>query len=268
MDPWNGGTEWFPRSYFLSAISSRISAMLDRFMSPVLTLIFPQACRSCGANVESIRDGVACDACWDATHLFSTGDSICSKCGAFQGSNSDHAGSTSCGQCAEASYEFARAAGIYGKALAATVIELKKTPHLPVRARRAFLGALDRAEILETSLILPVPLSQRRLLERGFNQAEILANMASGHLRIQLNVHILKRKTHTPIHRAAMDKKARESTVRNAFDIRHRSLIEGKNILLIDDVFTSGATISACSKVLKKNGAGKVYAFTLARAVM
>ena len=64
-----------------------------------------------------------------------------------------------------------------------------------------------------------------------------------------------------------MDKKARDLTVRNAFEVVKPDSVTGKNILLVDDVFTSGATASYCAKVLKKNGAGKVYVFTLARAV-
>jgi predicted amidophosphoribosyltransferase len=64
-----------------------------------------------------------------------------------------------------------------------------------------------------------------------------------------------------------MDKKARELTVRNAFEVVRPKLINGKNIVLVDDVFTSGATASYCAKVLKKNGASRVNVFTLARAV-
>ncbi len=70
------------------------------------------------------------------------------------------------------------------------------------------------------------------------------------------------------MHRIGMDKKARELTVKNAFEITRPKLIEGKNVLLVDDVFTSGATASSCAKVLKKNGAVGVQVFTLARAVM
>ena len=77
----------------------------------------------------------------------------------------------------------------------------------------------------------------------------------------------LSRKIHTPIHRAAMDRKARDLTVRNAFEISRPKLVNGANVLLIDDVFTSGATASQCAKVLKKAGAKKVSVLTLARAV-
>jgi predicted amidophosphoribosyltransferase len=67
------------------------------------------------------------------------------------------------------------------------------------------------------------------------------------------------------MHRATMDNKARETSVKNAFEVKRPKLIEGENILLIDDVFTSGATVSNCAKVLKEKGAGKVYILTVAR---
>ena len=70
------------------------------------------------------------------------------------------------------------------------------------------------------------------------------------------------------MHRIGMDEKARELTVRKAFEVTRPKLIEGQNILLIDDVFTSGATASYCAKVLKKHGAAKVNVLTLARAVL
>ena len=69
------------------------------------------------------------------------------------------------------------------------------------------------------------------------------------------------------MHRAAMDEKARELTVKNAFEVKRANFIKNKKILLVDDVFTSGATVSACAKILKKAGARKVYVLTVARAV-
>lgn len=70
------------------------------------------------------------------------------------------------------------------------------------------------------------------------------------------------------MHRVAMDKRARELTVEKAFVVRSPRMIDEKDIYLIDDVFTSGATASACARVLKKNGAKKVIVVTLARAVL
>ena len=75
------------------------------------------------------------------------------------------------------------------------------------------------------------------------------------------------RRMRPPMHRVAMDKKAREMTVTNAFEVVRPKLIEGRSILLVDDIFTSGATVSYCAKALKKKGAAIVKVFTLARAL-
>ena len=116
-------------------------------------------------------------------------------------------------------------------------------------------------------MIIPVPLSKRRFLERGFNQAEVLAELLAKETALKIDKQSLARKVHTPVHRAAMDRRARELTVENAFEVTRPKLVKGEKILLVDDVFTSGATTSTCAKALKKKGADKVYVLTIARAV-
>lgn len=86
--------------------------------------------------------------------------------------------------------------------------------------------------------------------------------------KIEVDALSLTRKINTPIHRVGMDQRARELTVMKAFDVVRPKLIAGKNILLIDDVLTSGETASECARILKKNGAAGVCVFTLARAVL
>jgi ComF family protein len=163
------------------------------------------------------------------------------------------------------SYERAAAVGLYEKALAVTVLQLKTIPHLSSKAAE-HLKDTFRSSQINADLIVPVPLSKRRRHERGFNQAEVLAQIVKKSSGIPVDAASLLRTVHTAAHRAGMDAKARERTVKNAFVVKRKNLIEGKNILIIDDVFTTGSTVSACAKVLKKNGAGKVFVLTLARA--
>lgn len=118
------------------------------------------------------------------------------------------------------------------------------------------------------SLVVPVPQSRKRNLERGYNQAEILASLVSKTLSIRMVNNAFARTSHTPIHRAAMDRKARAATVEKSFEVKIPRLIADRNIILVDDVLTSGSTASACSSILKKNGAARVDVITLARAVM
>lgn len=234
--------------------------------SSLLTVFYPRECSVCNDSVEDHAAGVACAECWANTRIFSGQELLCGKCGAYL-SESDTLVETLCRQCGEHQYDSARAVGIYEKALAASVINLKIVPFVSRDLQKRLVSAFNASPFHDSTLIVPVPLSKRRRFERGFNQAEVLGAIIANESGIRMDKLSLTRKLHTPMHRAAMDKKARESTVRNAFEVKRPKLIEGANVLLVDDVFTSGATSSYCAKILKKNGAGKVNVLTLARAV-
>lgn len=238
--------------------------MLTTLRDSLLSVVFPQECLACAEPVESQANGVACARCWSTTRIFNRPDDLCSKCGQYFG---DLTPQRTCHLCDEHNYDRALAAGVYEKALAVSVIDLKTVPVLSSKATEMFIGAFDRSPFDSTTLIVPVPLSKLRRLERGHNQAEILAKALSDARGIPFDRNSLVRKVDTPMHRAAMDMTAREVTVRNAFEVRRPRLIEGQNILLVDDVFTSGATSSYCAKALKKNGANMVNVLTLARAI-
>jgi len=115
-------------------------------------------------------------------------------------------------------------------------------------------------------VVIPVPLSARRLQERGFNQAAVIATVIARSGNLLLDENSLVRKIHTPMHRAGMDRKARAMTVKKAFEVVRPKLIEGRDTLLVDDVLTSGETASICARVLKKSGAATVSVLTIARA--
>lgn len=240
--------------------------MLKAVYDSLSTIVYPQACRICKKSVETTREGIACGDCWVNTRIFSGTEILCSKCGAFL-SQSGNRTDTLCRRCDEHFYDSARAVGIYEHALAASVLHLKKTPSVCTNLQHAFLSTFSNSSFQDSTLIVPVPLSKKRFLERGFNQAVVLAKILEKKTAIQVDEKSLARKIHTPMHRAAMDKKAREMSVRNAFEVTRPKLIRDAVVLLVDDLFTSGATASYCAKVLKKNGAEKVYVLTLARAV-
>lgn len=239
--------------------------MLTKILDSVLTVFYPQACQNCGASVENFEHGSACQKCWQKTRFFSGEETACFKCSKFL-SDKETDFQTFCHQCDAHFYEQARAAGLYENALQCAILNLKTEPFVSKKLRKVFISAFEKSDFQNTDLIVPIPLSKKRFLERGFNQAAVLAKILSGETRIKLDEQSLARKIHTPIHRAGMDNKARELTVKNAFEVKRANLIKDKKILLIDDVFTSGATASACAKVLKKSGAEKVYVLTLARA--
>lgn len=239
--------------------------MLTKVLDSLLTVFYPQSCQNCGASVENFESGTACQKCWNQTRIFSGKETACHKCSKFL-SDKETDFQTFCHQCDDHFYEQARAAGLYENALQSSILNLKIEPFVSKKLREAFISAFERSDFQDAELIIPIPLSKKRLLERGFNQAAILAKILSDETKIKLDEQSFVRKIHTPIHRAGMDNKARELTVKNAFEITRPNLIKEKKILLVDDVFTSGATASACAKILKKSGAEKVYVLTLARA--
>jgi len=232
-----------------------------------LALVYPQACAVCGGSVESRHDGVACAACWQATRLFSDEDTLCWKCGAFSRASvsEDRRKSIRCGQCDEDSFTAARACGFYEGALRASVLELKREPHVAARLAHLMLAALQREPINSANLIIGVPLHPGRERERGFNQAAVLARELARLSHLPLDEHSVVRRVQTGRHRAGMDSRARRESVADAFAVRHAEAIAAKRVLLIDDVFTTGATVSACAAVLKDAGAEEVFVLTVAR---
>lgn len=193
---------------------------------------------------------------------------LCGRCGSFLG---DQAAPMPvfCRKCDDYHFDRAFAAGVYEKALSAEIIALKSSDHLSRAIRSILRSSLGRySDKIKADVIIPVPLSKFRQVERGFNQAETIAREVGKALSIPVDAMSLARSVNTPMHRIGMDQKAREITVQKAFNVVRPNLIAGKSILLVDDVLTSGATTSACAKALKKAGSGRVTVFTLARAVL
>ncbi|HQZ94869.1 MAG TPA: double zinc ribbon domain-containing protein [Pyrinomonadaceae bacterium] len=242
--------------------------MFRSVQNSLLSLIYPQQCRVCSNSVDDLNDGVSCKECWDNTRIFSGREMLCNKCGALLGEKAADV-AVRCLKCDDYHFERALAAGVYENALAASIIEAKTSPHLDHRIRSLIRGVTEREPgIFAAHLIIPVPLSKQRKIERGFNQAELIAIEIGRIIRKPVDTESLSRQINTRIHRAGMDQKARELTVKNAFTVLRPKLVADKNILLVDDVLTSGATTSSCARALKKHGSGTVNVFTLARAVL
>lgn len=238
-------------------------------LHPLLDLLanafFPQECHVCGALVESLALGVACRRCWCETSLFDGREALCPRCGRYLRRDGPKAVGL-CHRCDDHEYDDAVACGIYEGALAFSVLRLKSEPHIPRELETRLCERACRAGLGSADLIVPVPLSERRRKERGFNQAEVIGQCLSRRFGIRMEAGLLSRIKDTPLHRAAMDRKARSATVRKAFEADSRLALDGLHVVLVDDVMTSGATASACAKELKMNGARRISVMTLARA--
>jgi ComF family protein len=127
------------------------------------------------------------------------------------------------------------------------------------------LADLEMMENFTEPLVIPIPLFNKRLKERGFNQAEILAReLVKLNSRLNLCRNVLNKTKETPNQARIRDKTERLKNLRDCFEIHNSDIIDGRNIILIDDVSTTGATLSEAKKTLERSGAKKVIALTLA----
>jgi len=116
----------------------------------------------------------------------------------------------------------------------------------------------------EQTLIIPAPLSKERLSERGFNQAELLAREVAKIINLEVVINNLTKTRHTPTQVSLKDKELRLTNLSGAFSIIHPEQIKGKTVILIDDVYTTGATIREITRTLRTAGARKTLAYTVA----
>jgi ComF family protein len=142
---------------------------------------------------------------------------------------------------------------------------LKRQPYVPPYLAALIVETVKSHSFDECSRVIPVPLHVDRVRARGFNQALLLARLISKALVLPLDEVSLVRRGSSEKYRAGLDAKGRQDTVIDAFAVVRPRLVEGEDILLVDDVFTTGATASACADVLLASGARNVFVVTIAR---
>ena len=265
--------------------------MLDRALRKLrdglISISYPASCHICSRVIESIEDGVACSPCWDddtVTTLLKCNANTCSKCGApmYSGTRlSLNTGADSsvgsplpsselryCGSCTTAPFAFARSCGAYGGALEASILFLKRYPHICTRLRRILSETCFRyREGLAADIVMPIPLHRIRERRRGFNQAKIIAKAVSKELGLLLDDRTLVRTKHTEQHRAGMDAIDRQRSVESAFEVLRPRRIEGGSVLLVDDLYTTGSTMISAAAELMRAGASQVNVLTIARVI-
>lgn len=125
-------------------------------------------------------------------------------------------------------------------------------------------SSLYHLSLLKDSLIIPIPLHKRKLIQRGFNQAELIAQELRKVFSLNIGNDILKRKRNTKA-QADLKGEKRKENIKDAFKISNKEKINGKRIILIDDVATTGATLEEAAKILKLAGAKEVFGFVIAK---
>jgi ComF family protein len=238
----------------------------------LLALFYPQSCVVCSGSVEARALGVACINCWRQTRIFTATETVCWKCG-LPALGTIPLGKiiqrerVRCHRCDEDAFTAARACGVYEGALRAAVLSLKREPHVCRRLLDLLVKVQKQHPLSQATQIVPVPLHREREKARGFNQAKLIGRELSLATSLPLDEVSLVRTHHSERHRAGMDMKDRRKTVENAFTVSHPALVAGERVLLVDDVFTTGATVSSCARALLDAGAADVYVLTIARPI-
>ena len=233
----------------------------------LLDIVFPPLCHACRAFIPGGGRLHLCPACRRAVRAISS--PLCTICGVpfLTPGGIDHP----CGSCliSPPRYSSARAA-ISFDGVGRDLIHHFKYDRKVHLAHPLSLLAAELLTPFVTSrgaeLFFPVPLHRRRLWERGFNQAVLLGKPLAKLWGIPLVVNNLRRTRWTEP-QVTLSAAEREQNVRGAFTLADPVAVEGKRILLIDDVYTTGSTVMECSRVLRKVGAAEVYVITVARAV-
>lgn len=235
-------------------------------------LVFPPACLICGAlartwETEDREDADFCPEC--VSGMRPLGDSCCAICGRpFESKEGDdHA----CADCLRnpPAYDQAFAAGCFEESLRDSVHRFKYNGQVGLAKPLArFMADNLRAPYYPPAvdLILPVPLHPKRLRQRGFNQALVLARELYSSWPEKVRYDILKRIRWTEP-QVGLNGKDRPKNVAHAFAVLKKDEVAGKKILIFDDVLTTGATASECARVLKSAGADEVLVLTLTRTV-
>ncbi len=239
----------------------------NSFYDALLAVVYPQACAVCGGSVEARELGIACAACWRNTRTFTQEDVVCWRCGALSRGPiaAEKLDQVRCRRCDEDAFTAARAGGAYEGALRASIIALKREPFISQRLVSLLKEIQQRVPLNTATRIIPVPLYREREKSRGFNQAAVIGRELARVVELPLDEVSLVRTVHSRRHRVGMDAKARRQSVARAFEVRYPRLIEDERILLIDDVFTTGATASSCAAALLAAGAREVFVLTIAR---
>jgi ComF family protein len=239
--------------------------LLSRSLKILLDATFPAGCINCSESTNT--PGSLCASCWPAMTFLS--DPCCYTCGyPFE---YDSGQGSQCGVCLQSAPQFTQARSVleYNKHSREMVLGFKhadKTDRCPAFASWMYRAAPDL--VRKADIICPVPLHPLRLMKRRFNQSALLAIELAKLSSQKVAPDLLTRTRHTQS-QGTLSVLGRHKNVRGVFQVTSKKVpsIKNAHILLIDDVFTTGATVNACSKCLLTAGAARVDVLTFCRVV-
>ena len=243
---------------------AKFFAILRKGFNNFIEFLFPAACPICGARVTT--HGELCGDCWgcfdwiDGPH--------CVRCGYPFPDDYEPGSNSMCPVCAAGKndLDFVRAACVYDDMSRSVMLPFKHGGRIKYARfmSRAMIWALRDIDI-SPDVIMPVPLANRRLFQRGYNQATLLARQIARAYSAPIDFDSVRRK-----YRPNMGHKThaqRFENIRGVFNVVNKDSIKGKKILLVDDVMTSGATFGELARVLRRAGASEIYGVVFCRVV-
>ena len=232
-----------------------------------LGLLYPEVCQLCGQTRATPAEGYVCGDCRAKVRFIQR--PFCERCGRpYEG---DITTQFECANCREMEWHFQSArSAVEARDQVLEVIHRYKYQRAlwfePFLAELLIKAAGPALGEHTGCMIVPVPLHPAKQREREFNQAERLAGRLGAATQIPVNKGLLRRVVATRT-QALLKRPERLANVRNAFAMRAGQRLNGERIVVVDDVFTTGATTSACARVLMAAGAGEVCVWTLARGI-
>ena len=225
----------------------------------------PGQCRLCEATLRGFTWAPVCDSCLAAARP-SRAANFCEHCGLPFETNAPLHGGLTCALCRAdpPAFDAARSGGIFDGNYRRLIHLLKYDGMRPLARPLAAWTAEVMPALGRVDLLLPVPLHWTRRVKRGFNQAELFARELSKITGIPVDARALRR-TRATQSQAGLSRRQRRENLRGVFAVTDAARVRGRSVAVIDDVMTTGTTVAACARALKKASAGRVTALTAAR---
>jgi ComF family protein len=232
----------------------------------LLDILYPRYCFSCDKSLHEEKNSYICENCLEI--IKESEARRCAKCG-FELGPGIASYSKGCPECENTSLRFEKSFFVSDNKgpLRNLIHQFKYHKHacLIKPLGDLLIGLLQQDIIPEIDVVVPVPLHWKKEQERGFNQSELMAKKICRKLSLPISINNLHRVKNT-LSQTRLSRLQRQKNVNDAFKVKKPDLFLEKNVLLVDDVLTTGITASECARNLKNSGVKEVYLLALARS--